>query len=111
MTIENTLKQIANLRYEEKVDVVDEVMRQVAQRPFLQPVYSARKRWRITTIAAVVAVAIVTGVFLLRPHGYTTDEVDYAIMQFNDYSSWNTVESSANPFAYMYDEDEDTIAE
>ena len=102
MTIEQTMDRIATLQYPRKVDVVDGVMAQVVQHPYLR---LSLPRWRIAAVAAVAAAVIVVGVFLLRPLGYSNEEMASTIMQFNDYSSWITVEEAANPIADIYEEE------
>lgn len=106
MTLEQRLDQLAAQQYPHKVDVVDSVMEQISQRPYLRP---ARRRinWRQASIAAAAAVAalFIVNITVFRPAGCSNEDMGFAIAQFNDYSSWNTVEEAAvNPYEYMYEE-------
>ena len=57
MTLEQRLDQLAQLQYPHKVDVVDSVMTQVSQRPYLRPVRRS-VTWRYISIAAAAVVAL-----------------------------------------------------
>lgn len=106
MTLEQRLDQLAAQQYPHKVDVVDSVMAQVSQKPYLRPVRRSIG-WRQVGIAAAAAVValFIVNITVFRPAGCSNEDMGYAIAQFNDYSSWNTVEEAAvNPFEYMYDE-------
>lgn len=107
MTIDQQLKQLAACDYPHKVDVVDAVMRQVAAKPYLQPVHR-KMNWRLvgTTAAAAVALAFVVNIALFNTRSYDEEGLGSMIAQVNDYSSWNTIESAAdeNPIEYLYDE-------
>lgn len=106
MTLEQQLDQLAQLQYPHKVDVVDSVMAQVTQRPYLRPVRRS-VTWRYIGIAAAAAVValFMVNITIFRPSSYSNEDMGFAIAQFNDYSSWNTVEEAAvNPFEYMYEE-------
>jgi hypothetical protein len=106
MTLEQRLDQLAQLQYPNKVDVVDSVMAKVSQRPYLRPVRRTIG-WRQAAIAAAAAVAtlLVVNITVFRPATSSNEDMGFAIAQFNDYSSWNTVEEAAvNPFEYLYEE-------
>ena len=106
MTLEQRLDQLAQLQYPNKVDVMDSVMSQVSQRPYLRPV-RRNVSWRYVSIAATAAVVVlfIVNITIFRPSSYSNEDMGFAIAQFNDYSSWNTVEDAAvNPFEYMYEE-------
>lgn len=107
MTLEQTLEQLSQQQYPHKVDVVDRVMAQVQQKPYLRPVRRSIG-WRqisITAAAAVVALFIVNITFY-RPASLSNEDMGLAISQFNDYSSWNTVEEAAlNPMEPLFEED------
>ena len=106
MTIEQQLEQLAQLQYPNKVDVVDSVMAQVSRRPYLRPVHR-KVTWRYISIAAAAAVValFIVNITIFRPAAYSNEDMGFAIAQFNDYSSWNTVEeAAANPFDYIYEE-------
>lgn len=105
MTLEQRLDQLAALQCPQKVDVVDGVMAQVSQRPYLRPVRRAFS-WRQISIAAAAAVValFVVNITVFRPASCSNEDMGFAIAQFNDYSSWNTVEdAAANPYEYMYE--------
>lgn len=106
MTLEQRLDLLAAQKYPHKVDVVDSVMEQISQHPYLRP---ARRgiNWRQASIAAAAAVValFIVNITVFRPAGCSNEDMGYAIAQFNDYSSWNTVEEAAvNPYEYMYEE-------
>ena len=106
MTLEQKLNQLASLQYPHKVDVVDSVMAQVSQRPYLRPVRRTLS-WRYISIAAAAAVValFIVNITLFRPVNSSNEDMGCAIAQFNDYSSWNTVEEAAvNPFEFLYEE-------
>lgn len=106
MTLEQKLNQLASLQYPHKVDVVDSVMAQVSQRPYMRPVRRTLS-WRYISIAAAAAVValFIVNITLFRPVNSSNEDMGFAIAQFNDYSSWNTVEEAAvNPFEFLYEE-------
>lgn len=105
MTLEQQLDKLAQLQYPHKVDVVDSVMAQVTQRPYLRPVRRS-VTWRYISIAAAAVVALfIVNITIFRPAAYSNEDMGFAIAQFNDYSSWSTVEEAAvNPFDYIYEE-------
>ena len=106
MTIEEQLKELAAQEYPRKVDVVDAVMREVSQRPYLQPVHR-KVYWRLISGAAAAAVALVlvVNIAIHNFRGYDDDGLGSMIAQVNDYSSWTTVEDAAeNPYEYFYEE-------
>lgn len=107
MTIDQQLEQLSRLRYPKQVDVVDRVMAQVADRPYLQPVAHRRQIWKPVSIAAVAAVAVLLLVNVVSIYGRSYDEagMGVTIAQLNDYSSWNTIEEAAvNPYECLYEE-------
>ena len=106
MTLEQQLDKLAQLQYPHKVDVVDSVMAQVTQRPYLRPVRRS-VTWRYISIAAAAAVValFIVNITIFRPAAYSNEDMGFAIAQFNDYSSWSTVEEAAvNPFEFLYEE-------
>lgn len=106
MTIDETLNLMAQQQYPHKVDVVDRVMAQVENKPYLRPVRKHVSWQRLSAVAAaaaVVLVAVNVTVFNLR--GYDEDGMGSMIAQLNDYSQWNTVEEAAvNPYEYLFEE-------
>lgn len=106
MTLEQTLEQLSQQQYPHKVDVVDRVMAQVQQKPYFRPVRRSIgwKQISVAAAAAVVALFIVN-ITVFRPANISNEDMGMALVQFNDYSSWNTVEDvAANPYDYFYDE-------
>lgn len=109
MTIEETLKQIAGQQCPYQVDVVDRVMAEVCQKPYLRPVHRRVNWQRISAVAAAAVVAlVVVNVAFFRTMGYDNEGLGSMMAQVNDYSSWNTIEDAAtdNPISYLYDEEE-----
>ena len=105
MTIDEQLEQLAHLQCPRQVDVVDRVMAEVKQKPYLQP--ARRRLWRPISIAAAAAVAVllVVNVVSLYTHSYDEANLGLTLVQVNDYSSWSTVEDLAvNPYEYLYEE-------
>jgi hypothetical protein len=108
MTIEDTLEQLSHQQYPHQVDVVDRVMAQVEQHPYLQPVRHRVVSWqRIGAVAAAAVVALVAVNVTLFHDNYDNEGMGSMIAQVNDYSTWNTVEEAAvNPLEYLYEEDD-----
>lgn len=107
MTLEQRLEQLSQQEYPHKVDVVGSVMAQVQQKPYLRPVRRSIgwKQISVAAAAAIVALFIVNITFY-KPTSLSNEDMGYAISQFNDYSSWNTVEEAAvNPLEALYEED------
>ncbi|GEM_PF-7022141 len=107
MTLEQSLQQLSHLECPHQVDVVDRVMAQVADRPYLQPVHRRRSLWKpigATAAAAVVALVLIN-VLSVYTRTYDDAGLGVALMQANDYTSWSTVEEAApNPIEYLYEE-------
>lgn len=109
MTLEQRLEQLSQQQYPHKVDVVESVMAQVQQKPYLRPVRRSIgwKQISVAAAAAVVALFIVN-ITIYRPASLSNEDMGLAISQFNDYSSWNTVEeAAANPYEYLYEDYEE----
>lgn len=107
MTLEQRLEQLSQQEYPHKVDVVGSVMAQVQQKPYLRPVHRSIgwKQIGVAAAAAIVALFIVNITFY-KPTSLSNEDMGYAISQFNDYSSWNTVEEAVvNPLEALYEED------
>ena len=106
MDIEQSLEQIAQMRYPRQVDVVDRVMAQVSAMPPLHRHQSLPLWQRIGAVAAA-AVAVLFVVNLSAPYlrSYDEEGLVHMMVQYNDYSAWNTVEQAAvNPYEYLYEE-------
>ncbi len=106
MNIEETLEQMARQTYSHKVDVVEDVMATVSQRPYLRPVHR-QVRWRPvgTAVAAAVALLLVVGFAMPFLRSYNEDDMSSMMVQANDYASWGTVEQAAvNPIEFLFEE-------
>lgn len=105
MNIDQTLDQLARQKYPHQVDVVDRVMAQVEQHPYL--LHRHRPLWQPVGAAAAACIAflLVLNVVTFRFRSYDEAGLGMAIAQVNDYSSWNSVEDYANnPYEYLYEE-------
>ncbi len=105
MNIDQTLEQLARQQYPRQVDVVDRVMAQVEQHPYLQP--RRRPLWQPigAAAAACAALLLILNVATFRLRSYDEASMGVAIAQANDYASWNTVEDCAvNPYESLYEE-------
>ena len=108
MTIEKQLQELAQQTCPKQVDVVDAVMAEVRQRPYLQPAshapYACRPAtWALTAAAAVAAIVIIN---ISSP---TCDEQQLSTMiaRVSDYNYYSSVEAAAeNPIEFLYDTDE-----
>ncbi len=106
MTIDEGLNQLAAMQYPHRVDVVDGVMAQVRQHPYLQPVHSTNtwRRVAMSSAAAVLLVVVVGGV-VARVQASGDDGIGSMIAQVQDYNYYGTVEEAAvNPIEYIYEE-------
>ena len=102
MTIEKQLQELAQQTCPKQVDVVDAVMAEVRQRPYLQPASHAPYAWlrRPATWAAIVIINISSP---------TCDEQQLSTMiaRVSDYNYYSSVEAAAeNPIEFLYDTDE-----
>lgn len=108
MTIEQRLDELRKLEYPKQVDIVDAVMNEVSQRPYLQPKHKKAFWQRISAIAAVAAIAIVIiNIAIFPPHNYDDEQLGTMIAQVNDYasySSWGTIEEAALDQQMYFDE-------
>ena len=111
--LDEQLEELAQLRSPQRVDVTDRVMAQVMQHPYLQPQHTSRQEHgygqlfrRIGIIAVAASLALVVlNVTSVYTHSYDEEDMGSMIAQFNDYSSWNTIEEAAvNPYEYLYEE-------
>ena len=93
MTIEQTLEQLAGLEYPKKVDVVDRVMAEVGQKPYLRPVHSRHGWQRIGAIAAAAVVALVA-INVVVFNSSSTDNGGQGITIATD-NGYGTVEEEA----------------
>lgn len=106
MNIDQTLEQLKQLNYPKQVDVVDKVMAQVSQKPYLRPVQHRPLWTRIVATAAAAAVALLlVNVLSITLRSYDEAGMGNTLAQLNDYGSWGSVEEVAlNPYESLYEE-------
>lgn len=108
MNTEQLLKELSQQTCPREVDVVDAVMAQVRQRPYLMPRRNTTLVRRIAlSVAAVAAVAIIA-VPALMPRSGNDDQLDDMFAYVQDYDYFYHVESAANPIEYLYEDIEDS---
>ena len=106
MTIDEGLNQLARQQYPHTVDVVQTVMSQVRQHPYLQPVHRVHTWQRITSSAvAAVLLAIVVSTVVVRIQANNEAGIGSMIAQVQDYGYYgSTVEEPAlNPIECIYE--------
>lgn len=106
MNIEERLQELSQLSCPRQVDVVDSVMAEVRQHPYLRPA-SRPLVWRriAVTAAAAVAALVVINVSILYSRSYDEEQISSMMAFAQDYDSYGTVESDAvNPIEYLYDD-------
>lgn len=107
MNTEQLLKELSQQTCPREVDVVDAVMAQVRQRPYLMPRRNTTLVRRIAlSVAAVAAVAIIA-VPALMPRSVNDAQLDDMFAYVQDYDYFYHVESAANPIEYLYEDIED----
>lgn len=108
MNTEQLLKELSQQTCPREVDVVDAVMAQVRQRPYLMPRRNTTLVRRIAlSVAAVAAVAIIA-VPALMPRSDNDAQLDDMFAYVQDYDYFYHVESAANPIEYLYEDIEDS---
>lgn len=108
MNTEQLLKELSQQTCPREVDVVDAVMAQVRQRPYLMPKRNTTLVRRIAlSVAAVAAVAIIA-VPALMPRSVNDAQLDDMFAYVQDYDYFYHVESAANPIEYLYEDIEDS---
>jgi hypothetical protein len=108
MNTEQLLKELSQQTCPREVDVVDAVMAQVRQRPYLMPRRNTTLVRRIAlSVAAVAAVAIIA-VPALMPRSVNDAQLDDMFAYVQDYDYFYHVESAANPIEYLYEDIEDS---
>lgn len=106
MTIDEGLQELARQQYPRRVDVVEGVMAQVRQHPYLRPVRQVRTWQRIASSAvAAVLLALVVSTVVVRLQANNDAGIGSMIAQVQDYGYYAaTVEESAlNPIEYIYE--------
>ena len=108
MTVDESIKELAALRYPGKVDVVESVMAEVSKHPYMRPVRKAVQPWQriVSTTVAAAIVALVVNVVTVRMHSYDEAGIGSMISQVPNYEYYgSTVEDCAeNPIEYFYNE-------
>jgi hypothetical protein len=108
MNIEEQLQILSRQTCPKQVDVVDAVMAQVRQKPYLQPAHRTTL-WRTVALTAVAAVAALVVLNIGAFRSYDEEGIGSMIASVSDYDYYSTVESAAtNPIEYLY---EDAILE
>lgn len=115
MNIEEQLQILSRQTYPKQVDVVDAVMAQVRQKPYLQPGAQSRAAglshvhrtalWRTVALTAVAAVAALVVINVGAFRSYDVEGIGSMIASVSDYDYYSSVESAANPIEYLYDEE------
>lgn len=110
MNLEQQLEHLAQTVYPKQVDVVDAVMAQVRQRPYLVLQHRRTLGRRIAlSAAAAVAVAIIA-VPALMNRTFNEEQIGSMMASVQDYDYYSHVESAvANPIEYLYEEPEPDI--
>lgn len=107
MTIDEGLNELARQQYPYSVDVVQAVMAEVRQHPYLQPVRRVQPWQRVlsSSIAAVMLALIGFGT-MMRIQAHNDAGIGSMIAQVQDYNYYgSTVEDAAlNPIEYIYEE-------
>lgn len=110
MTIEKQLQELAQQTCPKQVDVVDAVMAEVRQRPYLQPASQAPYAWlRRPATWALTAAAAVAAIVIINISSPTCDEQQLSTMiaRVSDYNYYSSVEAAAeNPIEFLYDTNE-----
>ncbi len=106
MTIDEGLNELARQQYPHQVDVVQAVMAQVRQHPYLQPVRRVQTWQRVVSSSvAAVLLALVVSVTVVRIQAYNEAGIGSMIAQVQDYNYYGSVEEAAmNPIEYIYEE-------
>lgn len=103
MNIDEQLQELKNQTCPRQVDVVDAVMAQVRQHPYLVPVHR-KVVWRrvALTAAAAVAALVVTNI-AFRP-SYNEEQIGDMMAYVSDYQYYLPVEDMVeNPIEFLYD--------
>ena len=107
MSLEQQLDELSQMTCPRQVDVVDVVMSQVRQRPYLiaKPRHTLVRR--IALSAAAVAAVAVIAVPALMHRSFNHEQVSSMIASVQDYDYYSHIESAAdNPLEYLYDDPE-----
>lgn len=104
MNIDEQLQQLSRQTCPRQVDVVDAVMAQVRQRPYLVPV-KRNYLWQRVALTAVAAALALVVVNVATARSYNETQIGDMLAYVSDYDYYAPVESVAsNPIEYLYDE-------
>lgn len=106
MNIDEQLKELSRQTCPRQVDVVDAVMAQVRQHPYLMPARKTKavlwRRIALTAVAAVAALVVLN--ISLRP-SYNEEQIGDMLAYVSDYDYYSSVEEPAvNPIEFLYDD-------
>lgn len=109
MNIEEQLQELKSLRYPKEVDVVDAVMADVRQHPYLMPATAKKATtkkvvWRRIAMTSAAAVAALVAINIsLRP-SYNEEQIGDMLAYVSDYDYYAPVEDMAvNPIDFLYE--------
>ncbi len=115
MNIDEQLQELSRQTCPKQVDVVDAVMAQVRQHPYMitqplghsanQPTSRRKVLWRRIALSAAAAVAaLVVFNITLRPT-YNDDQIGDMLAYVSDYDYYSPVEEMAsNPIEFLYED-------
>lgn len=107
MNIDEQLKILSRQTYPHQVDVVDAVMAQVRQRPYLRPAHRSGV-WRGVALTAAAAVAALVVFNVASFRSYDEARIGDVMTHVSDYDYYASVESAAvNPIEYLYEDEID----
>ena len=114
MNIDEQLQELSQLTCPRQVDVVDAVMNEVRQHPYLMPnvemrqAASSRHRkvvWRRIALTAVAAMAALVVINLSFRPSYNEEQIGTMLAYVSDYDYYLPVEELAeNPIEFLYDD-------
>ena len=112
MNIEEQLQELSCQTYPRQVDVVDAVMAQVRQHPYLMPSAPAANTkkvvWRRIALTAAAAVAALVVINISFRPSYDEAQIGDMLAYVSDYDYYSSVEEMAvNPIEFIYEEEEE----
>lgn len=117
MNIDEQLQELSQLTCPRQVDIVDAVMKEVRQHPYLmrsvetRPAASSRETnkkivvWRRIALTAVAAMAALVVINLSFRPSYNEEQIGTMLAYVSDYDYYLPVEELAeNPIEFLYDD-------
>ena len=109
MNLDEQLQQLKNQTCPRQIDVVDSVMAQVRQHPYMinKSVSRSKVIWRRISVSAAAAIVIlfVLNTTVFRPQSYNEEQIGSMIALVSDYDYYAPIESAAeDPLEYLYSE-------